>query len=113
MNFPQGEAIQNAKVIGHATDQDGNFIGTYDYNPYYYTMLYDLKLPDGEMKEYIANLIAENMYAQVYSEGFSHSLLDSILDFKKDGNRVDKEERYVTTKSLQHRVLRPLPVGNS
>ena len=47
MNFPQGEAIQNAKVIGHATDQDGNFIGTYDDNPYYNTMLYDVKLPDG------------------------------------------------------------------
>ena len=33
MNMTQGEAIQNAKVIGRATDQYGNVIGTYDDNP--------------------------------------------------------------------------------
>ena len=39
------------------------------------------------------------MYAQVDAEGFSHSLLYSILYFKKYGNVVDKEDMYVTTNS--------------
>ena len=33
MNLPQGEAMHNVKVIGWATYQDGNVIGTYDDNP--------------------------------------------------------------------------------
>ena len=41
------------------------------------------------------------MYAQVDADGFFHSHLDSILDFKKYGNAVDKEDMYVTTKSGQ------------
>ena len=44
------------------------------------------------------------MYAQLDAEGFSYSLLDSILEIKKDGNVVDKEYMYVTTKSGQRRV---------
>ena len=104
MNMTQGEAIQNAKVIGRATDQYGNVIGTYDDNPYSNTMMYDVEFTDGEIKEYSANVIAENMYAQVDAERFYHSILDSILDFKKDGNAVEKEDMYVTTKSGQHRA---------
>ena len=44
------------------------------------------------------------MYAQVDAEGFYHSLLDSILDFKKDGNVFDKEDIYVTTNSGHRHV---------
>ena len=41
-NLPQGEAIQNAKVIVCATDQYGNVTRTYDENPYSNTMVYDV-----------------------------------------------------------------------
>ena len=43
------------------------------------------------------------MYAPVDAKWFSHSLMDSILDFKKDGDAVDKEYMYVTTNSGQRR----------
>ena len=79
MNLPQGEAIYNAKVIGCATDQDGNFMGTFDDNPYSNNMVYDVELLGGEIKDYSASVIAENMYTQVDAEEFPHSLLDSIL----------------------------------
>ena len=45
--MPQGEAMQNSKVIGRATDQYGNIIGTYDDNPYSNIMVYDVEFPDG------------------------------------------------------------------
>ena len=104
MNLPQEEPIQNAKVIGSATDQDANVIGTYDENSYSNTIVYVVELPDGEIKEYSANVIAEYMCFQVDAEGFPHSLLDSILEFNKDNNAVDKENMYVTTKSGQRRA---------
>ena len=69
-------------------------------------MVYDVEFPDGEIKKYSANIIAENMYAHIDAEVIFHSLLDYILDFKKDGNTVDKEDIYVTTKSGKRRVCK-------
>ena len=46
------------------------------------------------------------MYAQVDAKGFYYLPLDSILNFKKDWNTVDKENRYVTTKSGQRRACK-------
>jgi len=60
--------------------------------------MYDVESPDGEVKEYAANVIAENMLGQVDSEGFTISLLDSILDYQKDGHAVAKKGQYATTK---------------
>ena len=47
INLLQAEKIQNAKVIGRDTNKDGNVIGTYQVNPYYNTMVYDVEFPDG------------------------------------------------------------------
>ena len=103
LNLPQGENLRNAKVVGRTQDSDGKPIGTYDDNPILNSMIYDVEFPDGEIREYSANLIAENMYAQVDANGHSHTLLDSIIDFSKDGNAVEKEDMYIYTKSGQRR----------
>ena len=50
------------------------------------------------------------MYAQVDSEVFSHSLMYSILEFKNYFNAVDKENMYVTTKSVQRRACKTTSV---
>ena len=42
--------MYNAKVISRATDWYGNVIVTNDDNPYSNTMVYDVKLPDEEIK---------------------------------------------------------------
>ena len=67
-------------------------------------MVYDVQFPDGQIREYSANIIADNMYAQVDSEGFSHSILDSIVDYKKEHNAIDKADKYIYTKSKQRRL---------
>ena len=67
-------------------------------------MSYDVEFPDGEIKEYRANAIAENMYAQVDTYGHSHTILDSILDFHKHDSAVDCTDKYVVTKSDTRRM---------
>ena len=54
--------MRNATVIGRTKGDDGKAIGTYKNNPYLNTMTYNVEFPDGEVKEYCANVIAENMY---------------------------------------------------
>ena len=77
---------------------DGLESGVYDENPFLNSIVYDVEFPDGEVQEYSANLIAENMLSQVDSEGFQTLLLDSITDYAKDGSAVEKSEIFGTTK---------------
>lgn len=104
LNLPQGEKMKNAKVIGRAKDSDGEAIGTYDENPFLNTIVYDVQFPNGDIKEYAANVIAENMYSQVDSEGYRYQLLEGIVNHRKNSNTVEKADLYVTTKSRQRRM---------
>ena len=38
------------------------------------------------------------MYAQVDANGHHHTLLDSVVDYHKLNNVVDKADQYLTTK---------------
>jgi hypothetical protein len=104
LTLPQGEKMMNAKVIGRHKDKNGNIIGSFNENPILNTIVYDVEFPDGAMKQYAANLIAENMYSQVDSEGHHYSLLDSIIDYGTDGNAVPLGKEYVITKRGRKRL---------
>jgi hypothetical protein len=102
--LPQGEDLQSAKVKGRSKDASGSTIGSYDPNPLLNSIIYDVEFPDGVVKQYAANTIADNMYSQVDNEGHSQSLLKSIIDYKKDGHAVAKSDMYIYTKSGQRRL---------
>ena len=64
-----------------------------------------MEFPDGEIKQYYANIIAENMNSQVNAEGYSRSLIESIFDYKKNGNAVPSMKgNYVNTRLGQQRM---------
>ena len=75
--------MKKVKVVGRSKDDDGNIIGKYYRNPILNTMVYDVDFPDGSIRKYGENVISNNMYSQVDSEGFLHSILSGILDFAK------------------------------
>ena len=66
-----GEEIVNGKVIQRTIGPDGQVTGTYDNNPFLNSIIYDVEFPDGQVKEYAADIIAENMLTQVDSDGMS------------------------------------------
>ena len=65
-----------------------------------------MEFPDGAVRQYAANTIAENMYSQLDSDGYSKTILDSTVDYKTDGKAVPKSKMYVFTKSGQRRLRR-------
>ena len=91
--------MKAAKVVGRTKDENGNIIATYDHDPMLNSMVYDVEFPDGEIKEYSANIIAQNMYTQFDANGHHHTLLDSIVNYQKFNNAVDKADQYLTTKT--------------
>ena len=75
--LPQdGEYMRSARVIGRATDANGIPVGTYNSNPVLNTRIFNVMFPDGNIQQYSANIIAENIYSQVDEEGYRYVLLD-------------------------------------
>ena len=79
-----GEEMVNGKVIQRTIGTDGQVTGTYDNNPILNSIIYDVEFPDGQVKEYAANIIAENMLTQVDSDGMSTTLMEVIVDHRRD-----------------------------
>ena len=99
------EGQVSGKVIKQALGLDGKVIGKYDDNPYLNSIMYEVELVDGRIKEYRANIIAENMLTQVDSDGFSLTLMEGIIDCKRDDSiATPKTEKYITTRSGQKRL---------
>ena len=63
---------------------NGLIVGKYDDNPCLNSIVYDIEFPDGTVKEYSANIIAENMLTQVDSDGFTMTMMEGIIDHKID-----------------------------
>ena len=50
---------------------------------------------DGTVEQYSANVIAENLYAQVDDEGHMEAMLKEIGGHRKGPNAVNKEEGFI------------------
>ena len=99
-----GQKMTTGTVKRRAIGPDGRTAGTYDDNPVLNTIIYEVEFPDGQVKEYGANVIAENMLTQVDSEGYSMTLMDGIINHRKDESKaVPKIDQYVITRSGQRR----------
>lgn len=97
-----GEEMAVGKVTRRAIGPCGRATGTYDENPMLNSMIYEIEFPDGQIKEYAANVIAENMLTQVENEGYSITMMEGIIDFRKDYSiAVPKNEKYIVTKRGQ------------
>jgi hypothetical protein len=95
------ETMATATVTKHAIGPEGVTGGTYHDNPFLNSIIYEVEFPDGQIKEYAANVIAENMLTQVDEEGYSVTMLKAIIDYKQDECAIAKEDRYVVTNKGQ------------
>ena len=86
-------------VTKRARGLDGEPIGHAHANPLFDTREYEIQFTDGTTDRYTANIIAENMYAQVDSEGRQFQVLSEITNHKKDGSAIPISDGMVTSKS--------------
>ena len=110
LQLPHGNKLQHAKVLRRSKDPDGNAKGRSHDNPYLDTRIYDVLFPDGAVKQYAANIIAENLYSQVDSEGNQFVMLDDVIDHRKSDAALTKDKMYVIT-NRGNRKLRKTTIG--
>ena len=91
MEQPDGEVIRG-RVKKRARDDYGRPIGRPHRNPFLDSSMYEVELSDGTTADYMANVIAENMYSQVDEEGRQYLLLKEIVDHRKTEEALTKEQ---------------------
>jgi hypothetical protein len=99
--LPKGDVLLPAKVIARKRDAEGNLMGRENANPILDTTIYDVQFQDGHVESYSANIIAENIYAQVDEEGQRFVLLDEIMNHCKDNSAVSIDDKYIKHGSNQ------------
>jgi hypothetical protein len=63
------------------------------------------EFPEGELKEYAANILLGNMLSQVDHEGHNMMLMRDIIYYKRDeAMAVTMKDKYLTTRSGQRRL---------
>lgn len=92
MSRPEDDAKGLCRVLRAAVDKDGKTTGHYDANPNLNTLIYECQCWDGKVRKYAANIIAENILNQVNADGTVSCSLDRIVDHKREGDAVRKED---------------------
>jgi hypothetical protein len=108
--LPNEDSQAIAWVVRQATNEDGRLIGTFNKNPLLNTSLYECEFDDGTTREYAANVIASNIFMELYDDGFSSSHLYHIVDHKCSGEAITMADKYFVTKTGTKR-MRQTTVG--
>jgi hypothetical protein len=95
--LPNMGTVTKAKAIGWKQDANGNPVGWRNSNLILDTWGYEVEFADDAMDVFTVNMIAENLYLQVDSEGNSYSIMSEITDCKSDGSAIKKDDGMETT----------------
>jgi hypothetical protein len=104
VDIPRAGEIETGTVTRRLRDADGKPLGRRNPNPLLDTREYEVEFPDGTMDTYSANIIAENLYSQVDTEGKQYQVISEIIDHRTNGHAVSIDDAFITDKyGNQHR----------
>ena len=69
-----------AKVILQLIDENGRIVGIFYNNIALNMLVYHVEFPDGAVKQYADNIISNNIFSPVNSDGHNSKTLDGIVD---------------------------------
>jgi hypothetical protein len=93
--LPRGDHFIKGRVTQRKLAPDRTPLGIADRIPILDTRECEVDFTKGTMETYATSLIAENLYSQVAAEGYESLYLDCILDHRKDGSAVSKDNQYM------------------
>jgi hypothetical protein len=99
---PDGEA-RFGKVKKRLRIEDGQPIGRENSNPLLDSRMYEVEFYDDAKEAFAANIIAENLIAQVDEAGNRFVLMKEITGHQKGDDAMLEEDSWIATKSGTHR----------
>ena len=107
LGLPRGEddSLLRARVIKRVRDDEGNPVGIPSNNPLLDSRQYEVEFDDGTTEVMTANIIAENLLAQVDEEGRRQQMLEEIIDHRVLPDAIPKSKgTFVTKRGLKRKV---------
>ena len=101
VNLSFGVMMRSGSVKQQDRDSKGELFGTRNSNPILDTLSYKVEFPDGDVDEFIANMIAENMFSQCDDAVNQYHLMSGIVNHKSNYKAVSKSDRYVVIRVQQ------------
>lgn len=89
---------------------EGNPIGTYNKNPLLNDQLYEVEYPDGTTDRFFANVIAENIFSQVDSEGRETYVLKEITNHRFNNKALSSDDAYEILRNGEKK-MKPTTAG--
>ena len=83
---------RKGRVTKRSRVHDIKPIGVVHNNLLFDTREYDIEFTDGSIENYAANIIAENVFAQVDNKGRDPWIMKEIIDHKKDHTAIPISE---------------------
>ena len=71
-----------ATIVNQYVDDNGKTIGYWNDNPMLNTLVYECEFSDGTVKEYSANIIAENIFLGADADGHRDIMMTGIINHK-------------------------------
>ena len=93
----KGEELKHGIVKRRIVDEEGKPVGQVSSNSITDTRLYEIEYKDGQREILAANLLAENLLAQVDEHGHKYQMMESIMGHRKSGNTLKEDEAWYTT----------------
>ena len=96
LNLPDKDGTPRiGRVIKRVKGNDGKPIRPGHNNPLLDTSEYEVRLLDGSSERYSANLIAENMFSQVDTEGTRFKVLVEIVDHRSNDDAIKIKDGFI------------------
>ena len=105
LNLYKDGILRQGQVIGRSKVESKDE-GEYNPNILLNSKLYDVAFDDDDVRQYLANVIAQNMFQQVDKDGYSLTTFNSIINHHKSEDALNKENNMVTTKSGRSRPVK-------
>ena len=89
LKIPYGEEVAVVEVLDRKRTPhiDGRLVEKHDNSPLD-PRRYNVRMPNSEIREHTANLVAENLFAQCDEDGNYRILFDEIIDHKHDETAI-------------------------
>ena len=95
-----------ATVWKRVRDEEGRPVGTAHNNPLLDSRWYEVEFVDGQIQELTANIIAENLIAQVDEEGRRQLMMSEIIDHRILDDAIPKSQgTYMNSYGIKRRKL--------
>ena len=97
--LPHNDKMCEGIVKGRHMNEKGDATGQFHENPLLNSIIYDVEFSDGIIKEYAANIIAQNLYAKMSDDGKDTQALESIIDHATNEDALPKSKKFIICKN--------------